>query len=322
MPRADPEQLGVDVRPGARAVVDIAVGERERHRREHRGPQHVAAAVAHVTDQPEQERGADPEGGEPVGIARPHGAGGEADRRALHFLEGEVGPDRETCGAADVAHREARRRAHRGRERRFATTRRTTAVAGRADVHELGVQRVQVVGAHTHAFGDAGPVSLQHDVGAAHQRLEHDAIGVVVEIEDDRLLALQHLDAGEVGERHQVADGVALRWLDLDHACALLGQERGAERCGEERSELQHRDPGQRRLGVPRRFRGTIRDRRRDQRGDGVVVRTQVGGGARANSDQNSDCASSAGTRCPWRSATTRRSAMSCGCVSALGPAR
>ena len=273
MPRVEAEEIGIDVGAGARAVIDVAVTERQRDRRQHRRAEDVAAPVADLPHQSEEHRGADTERGESVGVGRAHRAGGESDRGALHLVEVEVGADREAVGTADVAHGEAGRRTHRRRERGLAATRGAAAVPGRAHVHEVGVQRVQVVGGDAHAFGDAGAIALQDDVGAADQRFEHGAIGVVVEIEHHRLLAVQHLDAGHLRERHEVADRVAFGRLDLDDACALLRQQRGAERRGEERTELDDRHARERRLvtgGVT--GCGASGDRRRGELDRGNVV--------------------------------------------------
>ena len=76
----------------------------------------------------------------------------------------------------------------------------------------------------------------------------------VGDVDAEALLALHHLDARTFGERHHVADRVALERLDVDDAGAEVGEQRRAERCGEQPRELEHRHPVERQLAVRHGF--------------------------------------------------------------------
>ena len=189
----------------------------------------------------------------------------------LHLVELEIGALRDVVDTTDVAVRHTGAGADGRREGRFRAARPLGAVAGRGQVDEVGVHGQQVVGGVAVTLGNARPERLQHDVGAPDQ-VEHDLPTLFRRVVDRHaLLALQHLDATHLGERHEVTDGVTVELLHLDDARAEVGEHGGAERRGVEAAELDDGDAGEwRGIGRARptgvdtsgRARGSRADRR------------------------------------------------------------
>src|SRR5213079_813478 len=62
----------------------------------------------------------------------------------------------------------------------------------------------------------------------------------------DTFLPLQHFDRADFRKREDVPDWIAVALLDLDHARAQIGEQRGAVRRGVVRAELDDGDPRER----------------------------------------------------------------------------
>ena len=208
------------------------------------GLHRLAGSAALAGDQTQQERGGHAERGEAVGVRDRHRRLRDPQRRRLHHLHVEVG----TVGGrlAEVAHGQPGAGADGGRERGPVAARAVDAVAGRAQVDEVGVDREQRVRIEAQSLDHAGAERDEHRVGVAHELVHDGAALVGVDVDGDALLALQHLHRAHLGERDDVADGVAVELLDLDDPGAEVGEQRRAVRRGEVRAELEHGDAGER----------------------------------------------------------------------------
>ena len=68
------------------------------------------------------------------------------------------------------------------------------------------------------------------------------------EVDADALLALHHLRPSGFGEGHDGPDRVTVERLHLDHPGPEVGEQRRAEWCGVQDRQLEHRDPGKRKV--------------------------------------------------------------------------
>ena len=97
--------------------------------------------------------------------------------------------------------------------------------------------------------GQAGTHVGQHDVRAAEQRVEDAARVGMTEVEWQRVLAAiadQEVPALAAAERRDVTARLALQRLDLDHVRAAVGEHLPGPRHGDEVTELQNGDAGER----------------------------------------------------------------------------
>ena len=115
------------------------------------------------------------------------------------------------------------------------------APAGHPAVDERGVAAQALLGADAEAFGDAGPVALDEDVGALDQ-VEYEA-GPLGRLEVD-----DHGAFVAVGEVMGRVDAEARTpWaVHPHHVGAEVGEEHGGERAGPDARQLDHAHPGER----------------------------------------------------------------------------
>ncbi|CAI4175040.1 hypothetical protein CCOS2040_28540 [Streptomyces albidoflavus] len=111
------------------------------------------------------------------------------------------------------------------------------APAGHPAVDQARVAGEAGVGADAKAFGDAGAVSLDEDVGALHQ--VQDAGGAVLGLEVDQDGAL--VAVGEVQGRVDAEAGAAGA-VDTDHVGAEVGEEHRGERARADARQFHHPD--------------------------------------------------------------------------------
>ena len=128
------------------------------------------------------------------------------------------------------------------------------AVAGDRAIDQPRIDLAQRPGPETEPRHHAGPELLDQNVGALDQRHQPGAVGFVLEIEHQALLAaVEHGEhrALAVEARLVAAHVLAARPLDLDHLRARLGEHQGGERPRQERGEVEHQDVGERLHGIP-----------------------------------------------------------------------
>ena len=110
-------------------------------------------------------------------------------------------------------------------------------------VHEQGVAREAGLGPHAEAFGDAGPVALDQDVGALDEAEHLSGPVLGLEVDEDRSLVA----VGEV-ERGIDSEHRAARPVDPHHVGAEVGEEHRGERPRADARQFDDAHPGQRAL--------------------------------------------------------------------------
>lgn len=160
---------------------------------------------------------------------------------AARVVADEVGGDRgravrigadhaEGAGDRDVADVVSRGRGERS----------VLAPAGHPAVDEPRVAGEAGLGADAEAFGDAGPVALDQDVGARDE-VEHGGGAVLgLEVDEDGALVA----VGEVPGRVDAEAGAAGA-VDADDVGAEVGEEHGGEGARADAGELDHAHPGE-----------------------------------------------------------------------------
>ena len=119
---------------------------------------------------------------------------------------------------------------------------------------EPRVAGVQHVGAEPELLQPPGPEVLDEHRCVGDEAEQDVAVGVVLEVEDDRALAAvgelepQPLAVALVAPRHR-AQAVAVGALDLDHVGAEVGEVAGAVGAGDHRRQVEHADVGERERG-------------------------------------------------------------------------
>ncbi len=172
-------------------VLDHVFDEHVRHGEQHRCLHRLSRCSPRPGQEPEQQRARYGERGEAVGVTDAHGSLRDAQRGRLHHVDVEIGTVRRRL--SDVAHGQPRAGADGGRERRAVAARAVDAVAGRAQVHEAGVDREQRRGVEAETLDHAGAEGDEDRVGVAHQLVHDGASFVGVDVDRDALLALEHL---------------------------------------------------------------------------------------------------------------------------------
>ena len=198
-------------------------------------------------DEAEEEAGRDAEGGEAVGLrVRLRACATEPDRAVAHLVEIETG--RFGDGVAEVGEGDAAGGADARGERRTVPTRRSGAVPGGGEVHEVGVHGAERGGVDAESLGGAGTEALEDEIRASCQFMDEcEALGGR-QVDADALLALHHLRPPGFGEGHDGPDRVTVERLHLDHPGPEVGEQRRAERCGVQDRQLEHRDAGKRKV--------------------------------------------------------------------------
>ena len=112
--------------------------------------------------------------------------------------------------------------------------------ARHAPVDELCVAGQALVGADPEAFGDAGPVPLDQDVGPLDQPEEHLAALLLTEIEGERLVPAEDPQPGR-DPRHRFGHRI-----DADDPGAHVGEQHRQQRERSDPAELHQRDAGER----------------------------------------------------------------------------
>ena len=93
-------------------------------------------------------------------------------RRAPSCISSSVRSGRSGTEPPTLAPRDPAGGADARRVRGSVAVRPTGAVPGRAQVHEIGIERAERVGPDAVALGRAGAEPLHHDVDARHQRVD------------------------------------------------------------------------------------------------------------------------------------------------------
>src|SRR5215471_5819959 len=104
-------------------------------------------------------------------------------------------------------------------------------------IDEARVQPAQGGCVHAEPLVDAGPHVLHQHIRRLHEAVEHLLPRTVLQVHGDGALAA--IPAVEAG---QLAKGIALERLDLEHARPHVGEHHGAVGAGEVRGAVQHRD--------------------------------------------------------------------------------
>src|SRR6476646_7362263 len=126
---------------------------------------------------------------------------------------------------------------------------RTWSRSRRGEVHEVGVHGAKRGGVDAESLGGAGTESLEDEIRASCEFVDEcEALGGR-EVDADALLALHHLRPSGFGEGHDGPDRVTVERLHLDHPGPEVGEQRRAEWCGVQDRQLEHRDPGKRKVG-------------------------------------------------------------------------
>ena len=113
-------------------------------------------------------------------------------------------------------------------------------------------------GVDAESLGGAGTESLEDEIRASCEFVDEcEALGGR-QVDADALLALHHLRPSGFGEGHDGPDRVTVERLHLDHPGPEVGEQRRAEWCGVQDRQLEHRDPGKRKVagGSPATIRG------------------------------------------------------------------
>ncbi len=125
--------------------------------------------------------------------------------------------------------------------------------------HDLRVDGGELVGADAEPVDDANPVVVDHDVRGPDEPVEGVPAGCRGQIE--QRAALVPVEDGEAGPAPAAVRDPELvaqrRPLDLDDVGAEIAEQRRGIRTGDDRAQVKHAKPGQRRLradGQPPRF--------------------------------------------------------------------
>ena len=171
---------------------------------------------------------------------RQRAAGDVGDQRRRHHRPvGRPGVERQQSGMADVVEIVPG----------LAGARAGLAVAGDRAIDQLGIDRAHRLIAEPQPRHHAGAELLDQHIGAGQQRHKLVAIGLVLEIEHEALLAAveqREHRALAVEARLVMAHVLAARPLDLDHLGAGLRQQQRGERPRQQRGEIEHENAGQR----------------------------------------------------------------------------
>ena len=140
------------------------------------------------------------------------------------------------------------------------------AVAGDRTIDEARIDLGDAVVIEAEARHDAGAELLDQDVGARQQGIEPGAVGRVLQIERQALLAAieqRETDAVLAPMRGIVAHVLAAGTFDLEHLGAGLGQQQGRHRPRQQRGEIQNQNALQRSQRLTLTHFGHYRARRR-----------------------------------------------------------
>jgi hypothetical protein len=125
------------------------------------------------------------------------------------------------------------------------------AEARNARVHESRIHRSQGFVAHAETLGHTGTCVLHQHVGCFDQRIQHVAVGGILQVQRDAaLVSIQRQEAGTVlaleTKTHRMTRRVAdLGRLDLDDIGAHVTQQHAAEWPRHDLRNIQYADAGQ-----------------------------------------------------------------------------
>ena len=211
---------GVAIHRVPAGIVHHAARLQRHHPLEERGA-HVLAATGALAN---EERGQDGLAGKGGGVVVGHGD--------AHVL----GRPAETLGGHDAAHG-----LEQGIEARPLLVGTVGAEGGDGGIDEARVDGAEVLVTHAQPVAYAGPHVLHRDVGAPGQAVDEGAPVRRFEIHRDRALA--PVPAVEAG---QLAKGVALQALHLDHVGSEVSQHHRRVGAGDVRGEIDNGDAGER----------------------------------------------------------------------------